>query len=54
MQQAGFEYLETKRAALPDISFLKNINWKKYFKDEWLPLVDWEEITFYTKRNAWK
>ena len=49
MERAGFTYIETKRATLPDISFLKRNNWIKHFKDKKLPLIDWEECTFYVK-----
>ena len=49
MERAGFEYLTTKRASLPEISFLKRVNWEKHFKKKGLPLIDWEEATFYVK-----
>jgi len=49
MERSGFTYIETKRATLPDISFLKRHSWLKYFKDQKLPLIDWEECTFYRK-----
>lgn len=49
MERAGFTYIETKRASLPDISFLKRNNWLKHFKNKKLPLIDWEECTFYRK-----
>lgn len=51
MERAGFTYLETKRASLPDISFLKRNNWNKHFKKNNLPLIDWEEVTFYIKED---
>jgi hypothetical protein len=51
MERAGFTYIETKRASLPDISFLKRNNWIKHFKDKKLPLIDWEECTFYVKEK---
>lgn len=51
MERAGFTYIETKRASLPDISFLKRNNWNKHFKDKKLPLIDWEECMFYVKER---
>lgn len=49
MERAGFGYLETKRAQLPDVSFFKNSNYLKYHKKWGLPLIDWEEISFFKK-----
>lgn len=49
MNQAGFRYLETKRAVLPDISMFKYMNYEKYHEEKGLPMIDWEEVTFYTK-----
>jgi len=49
MKDAGFEYIETKKARLPDVSFLKRINHRKFHAKKGLPLIDWEEITFYRK-----
>lgn len=49
MQSAEFTYLETKRASLPNISFFKRNNWQKFFAKKGLPLIDWEEATFYVK-----
>ena len=49
MERAGFFYLETKRANNPEVSFFRQINHNKVLKDLGLPLIDWEEITFYRK-----
>lgn len=49
MRTTGFKYLTTKRAALPEVSCLKITNWNKFFKSRGLPLIDWEEATFYMK-----
>lgn len=49
MKSAGFQYLFTKRAVLPEISFFKYINWQKMHKEKGLPLITWEEVTFYIK-----
>jgi hypothetical protein len=49
MKRAGFEYIKTMRARLPELSLFKNINWEKYHKDKGLPKIDWEEVTFYVR-----
>lgn len=49
MKVAGFEYIKTVRARLPELSLFKNINWEKYHKDKGLPKIDWEEVTYYAK-----
>lgn len=49
MKRAGFEYIKTMRARLPELSLFKNINWEKYHKKRGLPKIDWEECTFYVK-----
>jgi len=49
MERAGFMYLETKRANNPEVSFFRQINHNKIFKKYGLPLIDWEEITFYRR-----
>jgi len=48
MERAGFMYLETKRARNPEVSFFRQIN-HKTLKKYGLPLIDWEEITFYRR-----
>jgi tRNA G10 N-methylase Trm11 len=48
MKQVGFTYLETKRANNPEVSFFRQINHKTLAKYG-LPLIDWEEITFYRR-----
>jgi len=49
MKQVGFTHLETKRATNPEVSYFRMINHQKIFKQRGLPLIDWEEITFYKK-----
>lgn len=49
MNHAGFTYQFIRRATLPDISFFKFINWQKVHKKKKLPLITWEEVTFYRK-----
>lgn len=49
MERAGFMYIETKRAANPEVSFFRQINHNKMFAKLGLPLIDWEEITFYKR-----
>jgi hypothetical protein len=49
MKNAGFTYLETKRASNPEFSFFRTMNYKKRFKKLGLPRLDWEEITFYQR-----
>lgn len=51
MEQAGFEYQFTRRAELPEISMFKYMNWEKCHKEKRLPLITWEEATFYLKRG---
>ena len=51
MEEAGFTYQFTRRANLPDISFFKRINWEKMHRPKGLPLITWEEITFYRKER---
>lgn len=49
MGYAGFNYQFTRRANLPDISMFKHINWRKKHRHKNLPLITWEEVTFYLK-----
>lgn len=51
MMEAGFTYKFTKRAELPEISMFKYMNWNKCHRDKELPLVTWEEATFYLKES---
>lgn len=51
MESAGFTYQYTKRAVLPEVSFFKRINWDKMHKARGLPLILWEEATFYLKEK---
>jgi len=52
MREAGFIYLETKRVQIPEVSFLKRINYNKHHEKKGLPLIDWEDITFYKKEES--
>jgi len=49
MMEAGFCYVMTMRARLPELSLFKNINWEKFHKAKGLPKIDWEEVTFFKK-----
>lgn len=49
MEEAGFALLEHKRTRLPEVSFMVRMNWLKHFKKLGLPLIDWEDATFYIK-----
>ena len=49
MEQAGFKYHFTRRAELPEISMFKYMNWNNTHREKGLPLITWEEATFYTK-----
>ena len=49
MEEAGFCFIEHKKAKLPEVSFMLRINWVKFHKDKGLPLICWEDITFYKK-----
>ena len=51
MEEAGFTYKFTKRAELPDISMFKYMNWNKIHREKELPLITWEEATFYLKET---
>ena len=51
MHKAGFTYQFTKRAELPEISMFKYMNWHNYHREKRLPLVTWEEATFYLKES---
>lgn len=52
MEQAGFTHMFTKRAELPDISMFKYMNWNKMHREKELPLITWEEATFYLKKEG--
>lgn len=49
MAKAGFKFLERKTTKLPEASFLMRTNWQRHYKDIGLPLIDWEDTTFYVK-----
>ena len=49
MERAGFTFRELQRAWLPAMSFFKRINWTKHHRLKGLPLIDWEDVTFYSK-----
>lgn len=49
MEKAGFTYKFTKRAELPEISMFKYMNWNNCHREKELPLITWEEATFYLK-----
>lgn len=51
MMEAGFSYKFTKRAELPEISMFKYMNWNNHHREKKLPLVTWEEATFYLKER---
>jgi len=51
MRRAGFAYQFTRRGELPDISFFKIMNWNKVHRHKGLPLITWEEVTFYRKEK---
>lgn len=51
MQEAGFTYKFTKRAELPEISMFKYMNWNNHHREKGLPLITWEEATFYLKEG---
>lgn len=52
MERAGFTYMFTRRAELPDISMFKYMNWNNIHRDKGLPLITWEEATFYLKEDV--
>ncbi len=51
MARAGFYWIDTKRAELPDLSFFKIINHKNFHEAKGLPLITWEEVTFYRRKE---
>jgi len=51
MVSAGFCYIKTRRARLPELSMFKHMNYTKYHKKKGLPKIDWEEVSYFVKPN---
>lgn len=54
MIHKGFEHIETKIADLPHVSFFKWNNWLKMHRPKLLPLITWEHVTIFKRKDGWR
>ncbi len=50
-EMAGFELIKEIKAKIPVTSFFKRINFEKHHKAKGLPMIDWEDIFIYRRKN---
>ncbi|MDQ1318729.1 MAG: methylase [Candidatus Poribacteria bacterium] len=47
-----FELVEMIKAKIPTQSFFKRINFEKHHKDKGLPMIDWEDVFIYRRKEV--